>query len=69
MSANVGIIDRVLRLLLGAVLIGAPLIDLMGLGASSTVAYVMIVVGAILALTAVVGVCPLYSALGLSTKA
>lgn len=68
MSANVGTIDRALRLVIGAALIVLPLINFMGLGASATATYVMIAIGAILALTAVVGVCPIYRVLGIATK-
>jgi hypothetical protein len=68
MSSNVGSIDRLLRLLVGAALIMAPLIGLMGLGANAAVAYGMIAVGGILVLTSIFGMCPIYSLLGIKTK-
>ncbi len=68
MSANVGKIDRVLRLVIGAALIVAPLINFMGLGVNAIAAYAMIAVGGVLFLTAVVGVCPLYRLIGIATK-
>jgi hypothetical protein len=68
MSGNVGNIDRVLRFLIGAALIFAPLIDFMGLGASQIGVFAMIIVGGILVLTALFGVCPLYSVLGIKTR-
>jgi len=68
MSGNVGSIDRLLRLLVGAALIMAPLIGLMGLGANAVVAYGMIAVGGILVLTSIFGMCPIYSLLGIKTK-
>jgi hypothetical protein len=68
MAANVGTVDRALRLLVGAALVVAPLLNIMGLGASSLVAYSLIAVGGILALTAVFGMCPIYSVLGINTK-
>jgi len=67
MGANVGTIDRVLRLLVGAALIAAPLTNFMGLGANDVAAYAMMAVGGILALTAVFGLCPIYSILGIKT--
>mgnify|MGYP001800671788 CR=1 FL=1 len=68
MSSNVGMIDRVIRLVVGAFLIVAPLVNFMGLGANSIAVYVMGGVGAILGLTAVFGICPLYRVLGIETK-
>ncbi|MEJ8561994.1 DUF2892 domain-containing protein [Yoonia sp. GPGPB17] len=68
MSSNVGMIDRVIRLVVGAFLIVAPLVNFMGLGANSIAVYVMVGVGAILGLTAVFGICPLYRVLGIETK-
>ncbi len=68
MGANVGTVDRVLRLLVGAALITAPLINFMGLGANNVAVYVLVAVGGILALTAVFGMCPIYSVLGIKTK-
>ena len=51
MNANVGTIDRLLRLVIGAFLIVAPLINFMGLGASAPVTYLMIAIGVILGVT------------------
>jgi len=65
--ANVGTIDRLLRLLIGAGLIAAPFFT--GVAApQSGAGYAMIAVGAILVLTALVSFCPLYSVFGLRTK-
>ncbi|MFT7107311.1 MAG: hypothetical protein ACJAVT_001834 [Yoonia sp.] len=68
MSGNVGSIDRLIRLLVGAALIVAPLIGFMGLGANAVVVYGMIAVGGILVLTSIFGTCPIYSLLGIKTK-
>lgn len=68
MAANVGTVDRVLRLFVGAALIVVPLINFMGLGANNVVAYALMAVGFVLTLTAVFGMCPLYSVLGIRTK-
>ncbi len=68
MKANVGTIDRALRFLIGIALIVAPLLNFMGLGANTVTAYVLMAIGGILTLTAVFGVCPLYSLLGIKTN-
>ncbi len=68
MNTNVGTIDRALRLILGAALIVAPLLNIMGLGANTLIAYTLMAVGGILTLTAIFGVCPLYSVLGIKTN-
>ena len=67
MTANVGTADRLTRLILGLLLIGAPLINLFGIWANSVFAYSSMGVGAILVATAIFGFCPLYRLLGLST--
>jgi len=64
--ANVGNIDRGLRLILGIVLILLPFVT--SFGATSTLlTWGAIVVGGILALTAVFKFCPIYRILGLNT--
>jgi hypothetical protein len=68
MAGNVGTLDRALRLVIGAALIVAPLINFMGSGANSLAAYAMMTVGGVLALTAFWGLCPIYSLLGIRTK-
>ncbi|MGF1602079.1 MAG: DUF2892 domain-containing protein [Thermosynechococcaceae cyanobacterium] len=63
MSANVGFLDRLLRLSLGGLLLflGLGLYDGTALGTGLTL------VSAISLLTAAMGVCPLYSLLGIKT--
>ena len=68
MTTNVGTWDRFVRLIVGIALIVAPLINFMGMGGSSTLAYVLMAVGAILIVTAAVGFCPLYRIFGMSTS-
>ena len=64
MTANVGSIDKVLRLALAiAAVIGAYLA-----GMSSLLGIVLLVVGAVLGVTALTGFCPLYRVLGMSTS-
>jgi len=68
MTTNMGTFDRALRLIIGLALIVAPLMNYLGLGASSAVAYTLMAIGGILTLTAVFGVCPLYKLLGIQTN-
>jgi hypothetical protein len=63
MTANLGFVDRFLRLLLAAGLLYLGL----GILGGSTLGIVLAIVAAIPLLTAIVGVCPLYSLLGLNT--
>lgn len=63
MSVNVGSVDRLLRLGLGALLLylGLEIYSGTALGVG------LAIVSAIPALTAIVGVCPLYGLLGIKT--
>lgn len=61
--SNVHVLDRVFRIVLGLGLF-AP-IATMGVSATSGIAAV---VGGVLLFTAVIGSCPIYTVLGLSTK-
>lgn len=67
MSANVGNIDRAVRFLLGIVLIILPLLNMPAIWSSSLLSYGSMLVGLILAGTALFRFCPLYRLLGLST--
>ncbi|UMY64508.1 MULTISPECIES: DUF2892 domain-containing protein [unclassified Flavobacterium] len=64
MKANVGRIDRVIRVLLGLALLLAGVFDWFDDGIVSTIG---VVVGVILLVTAAVGFCPLYRFLGVRT--
>ncbi len=68
MTANVGTVDRGLRVILGIALIVAPLLNFLGLGASAAVAYILMAIGAILILTGLFSFCPLYRVLNIRTK-
>jgi hypothetical protein len=66
MTANVGSADRVLRALLGIVLILAPFVS----GAAifqGALMWVSVIVGAVMLFTAVTRFCLLYRVLGIST--
>lgn len=67
MSVNVGNIDRVLRGLLGLILIIAPLLNTPAIWSSAPVAYGSMAIGLVLLVTAVLRFCPLYRIIGIST--
>mgnify|MGYP003571166310 CR=1 FL=1 len=66
MRPNEGSIDRVIRLVLGVVLIGAALLWL-GLMDAALWGIVAAVIGAVLVFTAAIGFCPAYKLVGMST--
>ena len=61
-AKNVGTIDKVLRIVIGALLI------IGGLMGSGVWMWIGLIVGVILLVTGLMGSCPLYSASGLSTN-
>jgi hypothetical protein len=63
MSRNVGVIDRIIRLLIAA---GA--LWLFFTGERPAWEYAVLVVGVIMLLTAIIGVCPAYSLLGIGKR-
>ncbi len=67
MTANVGTIDRVLRLVVGLLLVVAPFATQIAVFQGQVATIVSVVAGAVLVLTALVRVCPLYSLLGMRT--
>lgn len=64
--ANVGTPDRILRLVLGVLLIASPF--LLGSVVSGWIAWAFPIVGIVLVLTAFLSFCPIYRVFGLSTK-
>lgn len=62
MSCNVGGIDRIIRAVLGLVLIVVTL-----LSAGSAFSWLIVLIGIVLIATAAIGFCPLYTALKLNT--
>ena len=66
-TANVGTPDRIIRLILGAILIGLPFLGGAAI-AGSWLAWAAPVVGLILAATAFLAFCPIYRVFGLSTR-
>lgn len=67
MDRNVGSADRTLRLIIGLALIVLPLLNIPAIWSVGWMAYGSMIVGAVLALTAATGTCPLYSIFGLRT--
>lgn len=67
MSANVGQIDRLLRLVLGLALLAAPLLGGLAIFGAPALGYAALAVGAILTLTASIKFCPLYRLIGVCT--
>ena len=64
LTRNVGGIDKAIRLIAGAALIGwSTLVS----GLANTTSVVVAIVGAVLVLTALVNFCPLFKLLGIST--
>ena len=66
-TANVGTPDRIIRLILGIVLIALPFV-VPSIGASAVLLWILPIVGLILAATAFMSWCPIYAVLRLSTK-
>jgi len=60
---NVGSLDRVVRAVIGVVLIGVFFMY-----AHTTLVWVGLIVGLVLLFTAVMSTCPIYSVLGLNTN-
>ena len=67
MSANVGTADRIIRAILGIVLIIAPLLNMPTIWSNAYYAYGSMTLGVILIATALFRFCPLYRLVGLST--
>ncbi|MGB7818650.1 MAG: DUF2892 domain-containing protein [Ornithinibacter sp.] len=63
MNPNVGRTDKIVRLVLAAAAVVVSLL----IGLTSVLGIVLLVVAAILAVTAFTGFCPIYRALGMST--
>ena len=67
MKANEGKTDRIIRLVLGVLLIAVGLWPLNGLQAAVG-GIIVAVIGLILLITGITGYCALYSLLGISTR-
>ena len=63
MERNVGTVDRVIRIILGLILLIGP----MQMGYSCAVAYIVMLIGVILLITGIIGYCGLYNVIGINT--
>lgn len=63
METNEGTVDRVIRVILGSVLIIGP----MQIGLSGALAIIMMLIGLILLITGTIGYCGLYTVIGINT--
>ena len=68
MNANVGMIDRIVRLGLGIALLLSPLLNTPAIWSSQALAYAAMAVGLVLIGTGLFSFCPLYRVLGIGTK-
>lgn len=68
MSPNVGSFDKILRIVLGLVLIVLPFVSGMALFDSGLFKYGAVIVGLVFVGTAFINFCPLYRIIGLSTR-
>ena len=64
MKANEATIDRIIRAVVGV----AALLGAFAMGSGSVAFVLLLVVGAILLVTAAVGFCPLYRVFGITTR-
>jgi hypothetical protein len=61
---NVGMIDRVVRIILGIVLIAVFALNMV----AAPWSYLVVLIGLIALVTGAVGTCPLYSVIGFNTQ-
>lgn len=67
MDRNVGSVDRIVRLVVGALLVVLPFVSSMALFNSSAGTAVSVIVGVVLIATALMNFCPIYRVLGIRT--
>ena len=67
MTVNLGSPDRLIRFILGGLLIALPLLNLPAIWSSGVMAYGSMAIGLILIVTAMFRFCPLYRIVGIST--
>jgi len=68
MRLNVGNLDRVVRAIIGVVLLYLAFFSGMALFAGGVMKWGAVVIGVIMVATAAFSMCPIYSILGLSTR-
>ncbi|NNE54108.1 MAG: DUF2892 domain-containing protein [Sulfitobacter sp.] len=67
MTANLGTIDRLLRLIIGLALIGMPLLNVPSVWENRGLGFLCMAIGLVLVATALFRFCPIYRVLGIST--
>ncbi|PUB17473.1 YgaP family membrane protein [Yoonia sediminilitoris] len=67
MTANVGTIDRIFRLILGIVLLALPFVSGLAVFDSTTATVLSVGVGIVMLATSTMRFCPLYRILGIQT--
>ena len=67
MIANLGSLDRILRLVIGLALLVSPLLNIPAIWTDGSWAYVSMAVGLVLTGTALFNFCPIYKLFGIST--
>jgi len=67
MTANLGNIDRAVRLILGIVLLAAPFVSGLALFGSSVATIISVIAGLVMVGTSAMKFCPLYSLFGIRT--
>ncbi|WP_106745960.1 YgaP family membrane protein [Yoonia maritima] len=67
MTVNVGTRDRLVRLVIGAVLLAAPFVTNFALFNSTTATAISVVAGIVLLATSAIRFCPVYRIFGLRT--
>lgn len=67
MTANLGAIDRVFRLVVGVLLLAAPFFSGMALFESGIVTALSVIVGIVMVATSAMRFCPLYRIFGIRT--
>jgi len=67
MTANLGSLDRLLRFVIGVVLIASPFMAAAAFAGNAVLTYGAILIGAVLVVTALVRFCPLYRLFGWKT--
>lgn len=67
MTTNVGTIDRIIRLVLGIVLLAAPFVSGMALFASPVATVISVILGLVMIGTSAMKFCPLYRLFGIRT--
>lgn len=67
MRMNVGNIDRMMRAMVGVILLAAPFVSGLALFDSAAAVAVFVLVGLVMLVVAATRVCPLYSVFGFKT--